>query len=92
MADIRNEPSSLKMTYTTEHYVALLNNLSSEKKRLADATSQAEIELRSVWVKQLEKEIAHEVEFLASKGIGVYAATNEVDDMSDDDLLNELMS
>ena len=80
------------MTYTTEHYAALLNNLSNEKKRLADATSQAEIELRSVWVQQLEKEIAHKVEFLASKGINVYAAENEVDDMSDDDILNELMS
>ena len=78
--------------YTTEHYVALMTNLSNERQRLSCATSQGEIELRSVWVQQLEKEIAHEVEFLASKGINVYAAENEVDDMSDDDLLNELMS
>ena len=78
--------------YTTEHYVALMANLSNERQRLSCATSQGEIELRSVWVQQLEKEIAHEVEFLASKGINVYAAENEVDDMSDDDLLNELMS
>ena len=77
--------------HTTEHYVALMANLSSERKRLSCATSQGEIELRSVWVQQLEKEIAHEVEFLASKGINVYAAENEVDDMSDDDILNELM-
>ena len=78
--------------YTTEHYVALMTNLSNERQRLSCATSQGEIELRSVWVQQLEKEIAHEVEFLASKGINVYAETNEVDSMSDDDLLNELMS
>lgn len=78
--------------HTTEHYVALMTNLSNERQRLEQSASEAEYALRSVWVQQLEKEIAHEVEFLASKGINVYAGTNEVDAMSDDDLLNELMS
>lgn len=78
--------------YNTEHYTSLMTNFSNEKKRLADAVNQSEIDLRSVWVKQLEKEIEHEVEFLSSKGVNVYAETNEVDSMSDDDLLNELMS
>ena len=77
--------------YTTEHYVALMVNLSNERQRLSCATSQGEIELRSVWVKQLEREVEAEVEFLSSKGVNVYAETNEVDSMSDDDLLNELM-
>lgn len=77
--------------YTTEHYVALMANLSKERQRLSCATSQGEIELRSVWVKQLEREVEAEVEFLSSKGVNVYAETNEVDSMSDDDLLSELM-
>ena len=76
---------------TTEHYVALVTNLSNERQRLEQSASEAEYALRSVWVQQLEKEIAHEVEFLSSKGVNVYAETNEVDSMSDDDLLNELM-
>ena len=78
--------------YTTEHYVALLTNLSNERQRLEQSASQAEYALRSVWVKQLEREVEAEVEFLSSKGVNVYAETNEVDSMSDDDLLNELMS
>ena len=77
--------------YDTNHYVALMNNLSNEKKRLSEATTQAEIELRSVWVSQLEKELKSEEEFLASKGISVYNSTHE-NEMSDDDIFNELMS
>ncbi len=77
--------------YDTSHYVALMNNLSNEKKRLSEASTEAEIELRSVWVNQLEKELKSEEEFLASKGIGVYNSTHE-DEMSDDDILNELMN
>ena len=75
--------------YNTEHYTSLMTNLSNEKKRLADAVNQPEIDLRSVWVKQLEKEIEHEVEFLKSKVVDVYH--NADNDMSDDDLLAELM-
>lgn len=75
--------------YDTTHYVALITRLSNEKGYLTLATNQTEIELRSVWIKQIEKEIAQEVEFLKSKGIDVYHS--EVDnELSDDDILNEL--
>lgn len=75
--------------YNTTHYAALMTRLSNEKGYLAVAKSQSEIELRSVWVSQIEKEIAQEVEFLKSKGIDVYHS--EADNtVSDDDLLNEL--
>mgnify|MGYP007104205269 CR=1 FL=1 len=77
--------------YTTEHYVSLRNNLSNEKARLESACSQSEIELRSVWVQQLEKEIAAEEKFLASKGISVQAEATD-QEMSDDFLLKELLS
>jgi hypothetical protein len=77
------------MTYNTSHYAALMIRLSSEKGYLAVAKSQSEIELRSVWIKQIEKEIAQEAEFLKSKGIDVYQS--EADNtLSDDDLLNDL--
>lgn len=75
--------------YDTTHYAALMIRLSNEKGYLALATKQSEIELRSVWIKQIEKEIAQEVEFLKSKGIDVYQATGD-NALSDEDLLNEL--
>lgn len=73
--------------YDTQHLVALQANLSSEKGRLANAKTQKEIEIRKVFVSQLEKEIASEIAFLESKGVNLYAST---DDLSDDDILNEL--
>lgn len=82
----------MNITERLEHYTALMTHLSNEKQRLAVATSKAEIELRSVWVAQLEKEIANEVKFLENQGVNLYNVTDEVDNMSDDDLLNELMS
>lgn len=46
--------------------------------RLAQATNQGEIDLRTVWIKQMEKEIAGELEF-------------EFDNnMTDEELLKEL--
>ena len=75
--------------YDTTHYAALMTRLSDEKGYLAAATKQSEIELRAVWIKQIEKEIAQEAEFLKSRGIDVYHS--EVDNtLSDEDLLNEL--
>lgn len=65
------------------HLTALHINLSSERARLAAATSPKEIALRTVWVAQLEKEVAGEMAFL-----GMSAAP--VAEMSDDDLLAEL--
>lgn len=75
--------------YNTTHYAALMTRLSNEKGYLVAATKQSEIELRSVWIKQIEKEIAQEAEFLKSKGIDVYQATGD-NTLSDDDLLNDL--
>lgn len=75
--------------YDTTHYAALMTRLSNEKDYLALATKQSEIELRTVWIKQIEKEIAQEAEFLKSKGIDVYQATID-NTLSDEDLLNEL--
>ena len=50
------------MTDTT-HLVALVTGLHKERARLALATGQ-ERDLRTVWVAQLEKEIAAEEAFL----------------------------
>lgn len=75
--------------YDTTHYAALMTRLSNEKGYLALATKQSEIELRSVWIKQIEKEIAQEAEFLKSKGVDVYHAIED-NNLSEDDLLSEL--
>lgn len=75
--------------YDTNHYAALMTRLSNEKAYLALATKQSEIELRSVWIKQIEKEVEQEAEFLKSKGVDVYQS--EESTLSDDDLLNELL-
>ena len=75
--------------YDTTHYAALMIRLSNEKGYLALATKSSEIELRSVWIKQIEKEIAQEAEFLKSKGLDVYQTTSD-NTLSDEDLLSEL--
>jgi hypothetical protein len=62
--------------------------LSNEQAYLEKAKNESEKELRLVWIKQIEKEIASEVEFLKSKGISVYVTRENT--LSDDDLLNEL--
>lgn len=77
--------------HDTTHYTALMARLSNEKAYLAAATNQSEIELRTVWLAQIEKEIAQEELFLKSKGTDVYAVSSEVDNMSEDDLLAELL-
>jgi len=60
-----------------DHLNALRMRLSNERVRLAGAQSQKERDLRSVWIAQIEKEIAHEETFHAV-------------DMSDDELLAAL--
>lgn len=75
--------------YNTTHYAALMTRLSNEKGYLALATKQSEIKMRTVWIKQIEKEIAQEAEFLKSKGIDVYHNTAD-NNLSEDDLLSEL--
>ena len=75
--------------YNLDHYFSLSHRLDNEKERLENAKTTKEKELRSVWVRQLEKEIEKEIEFLESKGVTV---KNGVDTMSDDELLKELES
>jgi hypothetical protein len=70
----------------TSHLVALHEGLMRERQRLASARTDSEREMRSVWVKQRERELTREMEFL---GIG---AAREMREISDDDLLHELMS
>jgi len=62
-----------------DHLSALQLSLSNERIRLSQATNKGEVELRKVWVKQLEKEIEGEHKFL-----------NKDNAMSDDELLKEL--
>lgn len=81
--------------YDTEHYTALMTRLSHEKQHLENAKMNIQeyslsLSLRSVWIKQIEKEIECEVEFLKSKGIEVYHSTDDTETLSDDELLKQL--
>jgi hypothetical protein len=67
----------------TSNLDALQLRLSHERSYLAAAKSAGERELRAVWIQQIEREIACELEHL---GI----APVEADDMSDEELLREL--
>jgi hypothetical protein len=69
-----------------EHLNTLRLHLSNERCRLAAAKTPSEAQLRTVFVAQLEREIAGEVAFLAARG--VVEAPSE--DMSDDELLAAL--
>lgn len=64
------------------HLDALELRLSHERARLAAAKSKGEREIRTVWVRGIEKEIADE-----RKRLGL---TNELPEVSDDELLAEL--
>ena len=68
----------------TTHLDALSLRLSHERSRLNAAKTDAERQLRTVWVDQLEREIAGERQFL-----GLPHETL-MDDLSDDELLAEL--
>lgn len=68
------------------HLDVLNLRLSHERLRLAAAKSEAERQLRSVWVAQMEREIAAEYVFL---GIAQPATLDEIL-LSDDELLAEL--
>ncbi len=65
------------------HLTALRLRLSHEKVRLAKAKTGNEKELRSVWVKQIEKEISDELVFLGIK-------EEPLPEMTDEEILNEL--
>lgn len=62
------------------HLSALELRLSNERGYLAKAKTEGERELRLVWIAQIEKEIAGERAFVVKQ-----------DDMSDDELLAELL-
>jgi hypothetical protein len=72
----------IQMT-TTTHLDALELGLSNERIRLANAKTKSEESIRTVWVKQYEKEIEDEKKFL---GI----VEPDLSDMSDNDLLAAL--
>jgi hypothetical protein len=72
------------MTDTT-HLVALQNRLSNERKRLKEAKSTKERELRTQWVAQAEREVDAELVFL-----NLANGHTEVDDMDNDTLAREL--
>lgn len=67
------------------HLNALEIRLSHEREYLRKAKSQCEIDLRTVWIAQIEKEIADEMKFL---GIDAPADCS----LTDDELLAELMA
>lgn len=68
----------------TSHLDALQLRLSHERGYLAAAKSERERELRTVWIRQIESEIASELAFLGQ------VAPDAVD-MTDDELLAELL-
>jgi hypothetical protein len=69
----------------TNHLVALQSRLSREKARLAAARSPKEIQTRTVWVAQAEREVAAELRFL-----GLPDAPVNIDEILDDDIFAEL--
>lgn len=64
------------------HLDALQVRLSHERARLTAAKKPREIELRTVWVAGIEREIMHEMDRIGGKAPNVY--------MSDDELLAAL--
>lgn len=71
----------------TSHLVALMNGLSRERQRLANPRDEQDRALRTVWVRQLEKEINAEERFL-----GMTETDWNEPEMSADDLMAELMA
>ena len=65
---------------TMDHLSALQLRLSNERIRLSQATNRGEIELRSVWVTQMEKEVEGELKFVGQHNT-----------LSADELLKELL-
>ena len=72
------------------HMHALQDRLFREKQRMNSAKTNKDREFRKVQVAQVEKEIAHEKKFLEKKGTP-YKQDEGASNMSDEDLLNELL-
>lgn len=66
------------------HIDYLQNQLYAEQGRLALAKNPGEIELRTVWCRQLEREIAAEAALTGD------TLATQWDDLSDEELLKEL--
>jgi len=66
------------------HLDALTVGLLHEQARLAAAAHPREIAMRTVWVAQIKREIAREMDFLGGKVLA------EISAMSDDELLAAL--
>jgi len=73
----------------TSHLVTLHERLWHEKGRLNAAKDPKEIEMRKVWVVQVEREIAEERKFL---GLSPEEQVEGMEPLSDDELLRELQS
>lgn len=71
----------------TEHLMALTTRLANERRALANATKASEIELRTVWVGQCEREINGEERFL-----GMPVTDWNEPEMSNEELVAELMA
>lgn len=69
------------MTQDTSHLIALISRLGNERARLDAAKTAKEVALRTVWVAQLEREVAAEERFLGML---------PVEPISDDELMAEL--
>lgn len=72
------------------HMHALQDRLFREKQRMNNAKTNKDREFRKVQVAQVEKEIAQEKKFLEKKGTP-YKQDEDVSNMSDEDILNELL-
>jgi len=71
------------MNTPAHHLDALQLRLSNERARLANAQNVKERELRSVWIMQIEREIAHELQ--------TFGPVNPaIDNLDDDGLLAAL--
>lgn len=66
----------------SEHLASLQLRLSNERARLAAATREGEIDMRRVWVAQIEKEIEQERAYVMPEARNI--------EMSDDELLEQL--
>ena len=76
--------------YNTDHYSALYQSLVNERQRLAEAETEKDKAFRLHNIQMIEKELKQEELFLASKGVSVY--NEPTDQMTDDDILSELLS
>lgn len=69
------------------HLNSLEASLARETVRLENSKTSYEVEMRTVWVSQIKKEISGEYKF-----IGIQPLTEKLIAMSDDELLSELMA